>query len=280
MKTMQTYGHYNGKILTAGKIMINPYDLGFMRGYAVFDVMCTQNSRPFLLDEHWRRLQNSARELHLKIPMDKKNYEKTVKQLLKTNNFSKANIRTILTGGESPNGFHRDFGKFTFIILIEKFVPLANEIYEKGAALITAEHERHIPRAKICNYVEAIRHQQRKLKNKALEIIYTKKGKALEASTSNFFIIKKGKLITTRDGVLHGITRNLVIRLAQKNGYEVLEKDISLKELFSADEVFLTATNKDVVPVVKIDGKKVGNEKVGKNTKILMHLFREFVKNY
>ena len=275
----QKHAYFNGKITTLDKVKINPYDLGFLRGYGVFDVMCTQNGKPFLFDEHWARFLNSAKELELKVPISANGYKKVVSKLLLLNKFKKYNIRTILTGGSSSNGFAY-CAKETLIILIEKFQPLPKETYIKGAGVITVEYERQIPIAKICNYVEAIRNQNKKIKNKALEIIYTKNKKALEASTSNFFIVKNGKLITTKDGILIGTTRNLVIKLAKKAGYKIKERNISEKELYSADEVFLTATNKDIVPVVRIDGKKVNDGKVGKNTKVLMEEFRKFVKNY
>ncbi len=270
---------WNGKICNLDKVQINPYDIGFLRGYGVFDVMCTQNGKPFLLDAHWKRFQNSAKELKLQIPVTKEEYEKIIQKLLASNGFKKSNIRTVLSGGISCDAFSCD-GKETFLILVEKFKPLPVEVYEKGAGVITVEHNRHIPRAKITNYVEAIRNQDAKKKKKALEIIFTKNGEALEASTSNFFVVKNNVLATTRDGVLLGTTRNLVVDLARKNKFKVEERKISEKELREADEVFLTATNKDVVPIVKIDGKKIGNGKIGKNTKILMEIFQGFVKNY
>lgn len=273
------YAYFNGKITELKNVKIDPYDLGFLRAYGVFDVMRTQNGKPFLLDEHWKRFQNSAKELNLIIPMDRNKYNAIINKLVKLNNFNESTIRTILAGGVSENGFAY-CAQETFIILIEKFQALAPEVFENGAAVITVEHARHIPRAKVCNYVEAIRNQQRKLKKGALEIIYVKNKRALEASTSNFFVVKDGKIITTKDGILLGTIRNLVVRLAKKWGYEVQERDIQEEELYAADEVFLTATNKDIVPVVKVGGKKIGNGKVGKVTQELMKIFAEFAKAY
>lgn len=275
----QKYCYFNGKITTLNKVKISPYDIGFLRGYGVFDVMRTVNGKPFLLDAHWRRFRNSARELNLKIPISKINYTKSVNKLVKLNNFDKSTIRTILTGGVSGNGFTY-CGQETFLILVEKFQALPKEIFTKGAGVITCEYARHIPVAKVCNYVEAIRQQKRKAKNQALEIIYAQNGKALEASTSNFFIVKNGKIITTKDGILAGTTRNLVIALASAAGYAIKERDILEKEIYSADEAFLTATLKTIVPVVKINGKKIGTGRPGKITQELMEIFRSFMKNY
>lgn len=277
---MKKYCHFNGKITTLDKVKISPYDIGMLRGYGVFDVMCTQNGKAFLLDEHWKRFQNSAKELGLKIPIAKEEYEKIVEKLLRMNNFKKANIRTVLTGGTSANAFAYKPGRETFFILIEKFNALPNEVFEKGAKVITLEYDRDFPRAKVTNYVAAIRKQEEKIRKKALEIIYIRNGKALEASTSNFFIVKNQKLITTKDGILVGITRNLAIELARQNGLKVEERAISEKELFSADEVFLTATNKDIVPIVNVAQRKIGDGKPGKITRQVMEAFQKFAKNY
>lgn len=277
---MSIYCYFNGKVTTLDKVKISPYDIGMLRGYGVFDVMCTQNGRAFLLDEHWKRFQNSAKELGIKIPIAKGEYKKTVEKLLHLNKFKKANIRTVLTGGASDNAFTYQPGRETFLILIEKFKALPDEVFEKGAKVMTLEYDRDFPRAKVTNYVAAIRKQAEKIRKKALEIIYIRNGKALEASTSNFFIVKNDTLITTRDGILVGITRNLAIKLAKQRGLKVEERVISEKELYAADEIFLTATNKDIVPIVQVDGKKIGNGKAGYVTKQIMEAFQEFVEKY
>ena len=275
---MKFYSYFNGQIKTLDKIRISPYDLGFIRGYGVFDVMRTQNGKSLLLNEHWQRFQNAAKTLNLKIPLGKNEYQGFVKKLLKLNNFSETLIRTILTGGISKDAFSSS-GRETFLILAERFKSLNKEIYEKGISAVTLNFCRELPEIKTTNYLEAIRCQNLKNRRKAFEIIYVKNGEALEASTSNIFIFKKNVLITSKDKILFGITRNLIIKLA-KNLFRIEERKISEKELFNASEVFLTATNKNIVPVVKIDDKKINNGKVGKNAKILMNKLSEFLKRY
>jgi branched-chain amino acid aminotransferase len=267
--------YFNGRITTINKINISPYDIGMLRGYGVFDVMAAFNSKPFLLKEHFKRLQNSARELKLKVPFSQNEYEKILDKLIKLNGFKEATIRTIITGGISADAF--SIGKLTAYILVEKFHDYPREIYQKGAKLISLEHERFCPHAKITNYVEAIRNQELKKKNKALEILFVKNGKVLEASTSNIFIVKNGKIITTKEKILLGITRNLVIKLAKKE-FELEERELSYHEVIKADEVFLTATNKHIVPIVKIDQHKIGNGKPGVVTSEVNKLYEEFRK--
>ena len=277
---MKNYCYLNGKIVETKKASVGVYDLGILRGYCVFDVMCTQNGKPFLLEEHWKRFQNSAKELNLEIPVSFEKYKSIISKLLKINKFQKSTIRTLLSGGESSDGFSLENGKETFYVLVEKFKDLPIDLYEKGASVVSLEYFRNFPKAKIANYIAAIKNQERKRQAGALEIIYFKNGKVLEAATSNFFVVKNGKIITTKDGILIGITRNLVIELARKNGFRVVEKDVLAKELFSADEIFLSATNKNIVPIVKIDKKKIKNGKVGEVTKKIMKSFEDFVKSY
>jgi branched-subunit amino acid aminotransferase/4-amino-4-deoxychorismate lyase len=277
---MRKYCYFEGKIIPLEKAKISPYDLGILRGYCVFDVMCTQNGKPFLLSKHWKRFQNSAKELMLKIPVNQKKYEKIVEKLIKLNGFEKSTVRTVLSGGLSSDGFSLENGNETFYILVEKFKKLPEECFQKGAKLITLEFFRNFPKAKIANYIAAIKNQNKKKKSKALEIIYTSQGKVLEASTSNFFIVKNGIIATPKEKILLGITRNLVVNLARKNKFKVEERDISMKDFLAADEIFLAATNKDIVPIVNVDGGKIGNGKVGKVTKRLMDIFESFVKKY
>lgn len=277
-KMAKKYAYFNGKIITLDKVKINPYDLGFLRGYGVFDVMCTQNGKPFLLDEHWARIVVFAKEMKLCLPVNKKEFSDIITKLLQLNKFSKSTIRTVLTGGESGDAF-TPCGKETFLILVEKFQPLPKESFTEGVGVATLNFSRYLPRVKITNYVEAIRNLDLKKKNKALEITYVKDGELLENSMSNIFIFKNNTLITSNGGVLMGTTRNLVVKLAKKK-FKVEERKVSEKEFRNASEVFLTGANKDIVPVVRIDNKKVGDGKVGKNTKVLMEEFRKFVKKY
>ena len=121
--------------------------------------------------------------------------------------------------------------------------------------------------------------QNQKARGNAFEVLYVSNKRILEASTSNFFMVKDRKIITPKDEILVGITRNVIIKLAKNHKFRVQERKIHSNEIKSVDEVFITATNKDIVPVVKIDKLTIGNGKVGKNTKYLMNLFHEFTSS-
>lgn len=275
------FSYLNGKILPLNKININPYDLGLLRGYAVFDVMRTRGGKPFLFEEHWRRLCNSAKETGLSVPITREVFKKNVEELLRRNKFPESTVRTVLTGGVSENGFTYTSGKETLCILVEKFQPLSQEIFEKGVKVAVVRYARDLSRAKTTNYLMAIKSQGLKKKRKAFEILYIDhQGRVLETATSNFFIVKNGKVITSAEGILPGITRKTVIALAKKSGLKVEEREIKEEEVYHADEAFLTATNKDIVPVVKVDNKKIGKGRVGDVTKLLLDAFIKYAKEY
>ena len=136
------------------------------------------------------------------------------------------------------------------------------------------DHLRALPEYKTTNYVTAVRLQEERKRAGALEILYISQGKVLECTTSNFFIIKDGRVITSQADVLAGITRKVVIELAQKE-FPLEERDISVEEMYAADEAFLTSSFKDVVPVVEVGGKKIGDGAPGPVTKQIMQRFHD-----
>lgn len=271
--------YFQGKITTKDKIKISPYDIGLLRGFGVFDVMAAFNQKPFLLEAHFKRLLNSAKELEMKVPVSFAQYKKIIEKLIKKNGYKDSTVRTILTGGSSSDAFSYE-GKPTFFILIERFKKYPAKFYQDGVSVVLHEFERNNPKAKITNYVEAIKNQKKKQKNKALEIVFVENGKVLEASTSNIFFVLGGKIVTSKNNILLGTTRNIIVSLAKKNGLAVEEREIKIGEIKKAQEAFLSATNKNIIPVVKIDGKKVGDGKVGEKTKQMMEILNDFIKDY
>lgn len=279
-KCMNKKCYFNGELVDFDEVNIHPYDLGFLRGYGVFDVMITVNGKLFLFDEHWERFENSAGKLNLKIPVSKEEFRDILEKMVELDEEDDCVIRSILTGGVSENAFFLGDNP-TFLVVTENMKKMSppKEAYE-GSKVITIDFKRSIPTAKISNYVEPIRNQDKKIQAGAIEIIYTQNEMALEASTSNFFIVKDGKVITTKDEILLGTTRNLVVKLAKDDGFEVEERDITVEEMLGADEMFLTAANKNIVPIIQIDDDVVGNGKVGEATRKLMDILGDFMENY
>lgn len=270
---MTSYCYLNGKILPLANARLPLNDLGILRGYGVFDFLRTYNSKPFLLNEHLIRLQNSTREIGLTLPLSLTKLKAIIAELLAKNGYTESHIRIVLTGGPSTDGITPSSP--TLFILIEECKPLSQTLYEKGIKLMTHEYLRSTPRAKTTNYIEAIKLQKKKKRASAFEILYTIEGKILECTTSNFFLLRGPTLVTAKNDVLIGTTRNLVIFLAKKH-FTVEERDILVSELETTDEAFITATNKEILPVVKIDNQVIGNGKVGPNTKRLIEQFHRY----
>lgn len=274
------FAFWNGRIVPAGDIRVSPFDVGLLRGYGVFDVMRTENGKPFLHDRHWSRFVRSAETLGLVSPVSEKEHWDIVGELIVRNGFPQSSIRTVLSGGESANGFLPEPGRENFLVLVTPFEPLAERYFTQGARLITLEHARAFPHAKITNYIHAIQHAPRRLAADALEILYVKDSRVYEASTSNFLAVVDGVLVAPQLDVLPGITRGLTVELARQEGVPVEERDLSWDEVARADEALLTATNKYIVPVTRIDDHSIGAGVPGRVTRRLMAAMEEFVGKY
>jgi D-alanine transaminase/branched-chain amino acid aminotransferase len=265
---MYPYCFFNGKIVRSNKPLIHLNDIAILRGYAAFDFMRIYNGQPFQFKTHMVRFKNTAKLMGLKNSFSDEQIEIALNQLISKNKDKSYQVRFILTGGETVNGLFPSVP--VFYILFEKISDLADSMYIKGAKIITHNHKRLLAEAKNSNYMQAVLLQQKRLKQKAVEILYTWNDVVFEATTSNIFIVKDKVLYTPKDSILKGITRKKVLEIARAQKIKVVEKEISVEELHTADEVFLTATNKKVLPIVQIDLKKVKDGKVGEVTKKLM----------
>lgn len=273
--------YLNGRFVPEDKALISVYDLGLLRGYAVFDFLRTYNFKPFYLKEHLKRLLNSAKIIGLKHNYTIDNLEKIViKTLSKNKHLKEAGIRIILTGGYS-----KDFitpSKPNLIVMITPIKSLPKSLYRYGASLITKIYERIDPRAKTIIYTDAVRFLEEAKGKGAIEVLLiSKDNEVLECTTSNFFIAKENAVITpTTDKILEGITRKVVIDLCKQNNIKIIERKIYYEELKEAIEAFITASNKEILPIVKIDKIKIGDGRVGQLTKFLIKKFQELTKTW
>jgi len=278
---MKKYCYMDGKIIEEKNACLSLYDLGVLRGYGVFDFMCTTDNKPFLIHEHWLRLNKSARALGLTVPITQQEYTQVINKLITKNPYKNPAIRSVLTAGVSENGITLS-DKPTFYILIHDITKLLppKELYEKGAKLITHEFTRDNYASKTTNYIEAIKKQKEKNRRNATEILYTAKNSILECTTANIFIVKNGKLLTPKDRILSGITRKFVIKLAKKNNIPVSEQRVTKKQLTNADEVFITGSAKNILPITKIDTIKISAGKPGPITQKISELYSNYLNNY
>ncbi|MFA5084159.1 MAG: aminotransferase class IV [Candidatus Paceibacterota bacterium] len=271
--------YLNGKIVEKNKAVIPINDLGLLRAYGVFDYLKTYNRRPFHPEDHVNRFFRSASHFNLKMPVSKKELRRIILELIARNkSLKELSFRMVLTGGETEDA--KTSKKPTFFIVVGEAHSYPESVFEKGIKLATLNYGREFPEIKTINYLFAVSQWKNILEKKASEILYVSEGKVLEASTSNFFMVKNKTLFTPKNNILGGVTRKLVIELARKNGIKVAEKEISLSEVLKADECFITATDKEITPVVKIDDKIISNGRVGPITKKLLGLFRDSVKSH
>jgi branched-chain amino acid aminotransferase len=273
----QSIYYVNGEYVASDRACLPLDDLGIVRGYGVFDFLRTYNGVPFKLREHVQRLQKSAELIGLSLPWLTEEIEAIAQHTLERNNFPEANIRIVVTGGSSAD-FITPVGKPSLMVIVTPASKYPVEYYEQGVKVITVQIERVLPRAKSLNYISAIMAlQQAKLTN-AVEALYiNQQSHVLEGTTTNFFVFRESKLITPKENILNGITRNVVFELA-KNNFEIVEQPIDYSDLSSCEEAFITATNKEIMPVVQIDDIHISNGKPGKNTQLLMHLFHNYTR--
>jgi len=262
------YAYYNGGIIEEENISINHQDLGFQRGYGIMDAMKTVNGVPFLIKEHFERLEEGLGALNLQVSINLQQFKEIVDELLAKNSCDRdVAIKTVVTGGKSSNGFDMD-GEPTVLITLNSLANVTpnKQLYKTGAKIISVEFQRQLPTVKTTNYITALQHQKVKKKNEALDILYYNKEIVLEGSTSNIFIVKGDEIITPVKNILLGVTRNFVIKLLKEHNIIVEEREIKLRELLEADEIFSTGTFKDILPIVKVDNIAIGDGAVGRKT--------------
>ncbi|MEK9171956.1 MAG: aminotransferase class IV [Patescibacteria group bacterium] len=279
MKESPIYCYLDGKIVTSNKLLVSGYDIGLLRGYAVYDGITTHNKKPFYLSAHLNRFRKSSFKLGLKIPLTDTEITKIIGALIKKNKFDRTNLRLILSGGKTIDGIEYNTQKSTFLILAEKWNPLPKHLYNKGGKLIVENYLRFMPEVKTTHYITAVRLQSKRKKAKAVEILFVSNGEVLECSTSNIFMFIGDILVTPKNNILLGVTRKAVLDIVKKH-FKIKERSITVRELMKADEIFITSSFKDIIPIVKIDKKTVGGGMVGINTRRVMKLFSESTKNY
>jgi branched-chain amino acid aminotransferase len=268
--------YVNGRFLPASEATVAVGDLGLVRGYGVFDVLRTYNRIPFALRRHMERLQRSAQQIDLALPANIDTVEQLVNESLEHNagvqQAVDVTVRIVVTGGTSA-GFMLPEGEASLMIMLAPVRSVPAHHYSEGASLITVDIPRFMPSVKSINYVSAILGQKQARQAGAIEALYcTREGVISECTTSNFFAVRNGQLITPNQDVLAGITRNVAIDLASDLG-DVVLRPILRQELDKIDEAFITSTTKEILPIVRIDDVQIGNGRPGPYTQRLMDLF-------
>lgn len=276
---MDTY-YMDGEFVEEDDARLSVKDITVLRGYGVFDFLITYHKRPFHLEDHVARLENSAAQIGLQIRHENSQICDIVAETVQRNaHHAESNIRIVYTGGISPDGVTPQ-GNGILMVMVTPKMGLPGWWYTDGAAVVTVDMERFMPISKSTNYLSAVCAQQTARKQGAIEAIYVdRKNRVLEGTTTNIFGLKGNTLVTPPDGILPGITRSVVLKLAEGK-HEVQLRHIDKDELEAFDEIFICASNKEIVPVIKIDERVVGDGRPGRKTVAIMNLFREYTAAY
>ncbi len=279
--------YFDGQFVMEEEAKVSVFDHGLLYGDGIFEGIRAYHGRVFKLKEHIKRLYESAQTLQLKIDLSPEEMTEVVLETLRRNDLQDGYIRLVVTRGKGDLGLDPKKCPRTTVFCIAAGIRLySEELYEKGMAVVTVPTRRNVaealnPRIKSLNYLNNIfAKMEAHLSNSPEAIMLNNEGYVAEATADNIFIVKEGMLITPpiHVGILEGITRNTVMELAEKRGIPVLEKVFTRHDIFIADEVFLTGTASEVVPVVKVDGRTIANGEPGSMTKELTADYRELTK--
>jgi branched-chain amino acid aminotransferase len=276
---MDTY-YIDGKFVSEDEAVLSVKDITVLRGFGVFDFLITYNKRPFRLEKHVARLENSARHIGLELNHSNKEICDIVMQTIERNpDHEEENIRIVYTGGISSDGVTPQGNGILMVMATPKH-ELPEWWYTKGAKIITVDMERFIPEAKSSNYLSAVFAQQKAHSQGAIEAIYKdKNNRLLEGTTTNLFAFKGTTLITPPAGILPGVTRGAVLELLEKK-YNIILEFIPQANLGNMDEMFITASNKEIVPIIQVDDTVIADGKPGEKTLALMADWKAYTTAY
>lgn len=278
--------YINGEFHDKENAKISVYDHGLLYGDGVFEGMRSYSGKVFRLEQHLDRLYESALAICLTIPISKEQMALDVNKTLQVNSLTNAYIRLVVTRGSGSLGLDPNRTSNPQVIIIADSISLyPEEHYQNGLKIITASTVRShpaalSPRIKSLNYLNNIMAKIEGLQAGCVEaLMLNHKGEVAECTGDNIFIVKNGTILTPpKDaGILEGITRNAILDLAKVLGIVAHETTLTRHDLFVADECFLTGSAAEVIPVVSIDSRPIGQGKVGAVTTKLMAAFKKLV---
>ncbi len=277
----------DGKIVDEKDAKISVFDHGLLYGDGVFEGIRSYDCLIFKLEEHIERLFRSAESISLQISMSKEEIQQAIIDTLKANGIRDGYIRLVVTRGVGDLGLDpQKCEKPSMFIIADRIALYPEEFYIKGLKIIIAKTKRNSvkslpPKVKSLNYLNNILARMEATQAGVVEaLMLNEEGYLAECTGDNVFIVKDNKLVTpaVEAGALEGITREIVMGIARDKGIQTEEKFIWTEELFKADEVFLTGTAAEIIPVTEIDGKIVGSGSAGKLTVDFINEFRSLIK--
>jgi branched-chain amino acid aminotransferase len=275
----------NDRLVDEADAKVSVFDHGLLYGDGVFEGIRVYDKRIFETEAHVRRLYDSARAIRLTIPVSPEDLIRAMEATVAANGIHDGYIRLLVTRGVGTLGLN----PFTcetpgVIIIADKIRLYPEELYEKGMKVVSATTVRNHPLAlppqiKSMNYLNNILAKIEALDVNVPEaIMYNHEGYVAEATGDNVFIVRNGIIYSppVEAGSLEGITRAVVIRLARQEGLQVEENNLTRYDLYVCDEFFLTGTAAEVIGIVEIDGRPIGDGKPGPITRLLREKFYSY----
>ena len=279
--------YIDGKFYSEANAKISVFDHGLLYGDGIFEGIRFYNGRVFRLEEHLLRLWDSARSICLEIPMTMPDMTEAVLETIRQNHLRDGYIRLLVTRGIGNLGLNPTQCKSPSVIIIAATIALYHEeFYRKGLTIVTCATRRSSPAAlnpavKSLNYLNNVMARiEANLAGADEALMLNDAGNVAECTADNVFIVKHGQIFTppVAAGALRGITRSVVFEIAAELGVRVRETDITRHDVFVADECFLTGTAAEIVPVVKADGRSIGNGTPGPITARIIARFRQVTR--
>lgn len=271
-----------GKFVPQEDAMISVFDHGLLYGDGVFEGLRSYRGKVFRLDEHVRRLYESAKAIWLEIPLSQQQMCNAIDESVRVNKIDDGYIRAVVTRGAGTLGLDPNRCSNPQVIIIADAIALyPQELYEKGLDIVTVSVQRSSPsalnpRIKSLNYLNNILAKIEGLQAGCIEaLMLNHKGEVAECTGDNIFLVRRGELFTPPldAGILAGVTRDAVIELAEAGGIKVHQIPLTKHDVYIADECFLTGTAAEVIPVVKVDSRSIGTGKPGPVTRDLTKRF-------
>lgn len=274
----------NGHWLAADEARVSVFDRGFVFGDGVYEVIPVYGKRPFRLNQHLDRLKQSLGAIHLPNPHTDQEWAQIIQQLIEQNEKPDQMIYFQVTRGAAPrdHAFPANVIPTVFAYGKPLHYATASEI-SKGVSAITADDVRWLRcDIKSIALLGNVILRQNAIEKGAAEAILVRDGLLTEGAASNIFIVKNNTIVTPPKGalILPGVTRDLVVELARKNGVACEERSVTSEEVFAADEVWLTSSTKEILPIVRVDEKTIGNGKPGAMHEKMFTIYQDYKDSF
>jgi branched-chain amino acid aminotransferase len=278
------WAYVDGRFVPKDEACVSVYDHGFLYGDGVFEGIRVYGGRVFKLDEHVRRLYDSAKYILLDIPLPPEEMKRIIVEAVRRNGLRDAYVRPIVTRGRGDLGIDpRKCSRPTVVVIVDHIQLYPERAYREGLRMVTATHRKSPsdslnPRVKSLNYLNQILARlEANLAGADEALMLNHEGYVCECSADNVFVVRDGEVWTppAHLGILRGVTRDTILEIARELGIPAFERTFTLHDVYTADEVFLTGTGAEIGPVVWVDGRVIGSGTPGPVTQRLLEAYRE-----